>query len=223
MDIKGAIFDLDGTLLDSMTVWETAAADFLRSCGIPPKPDVREAVRAMSIQQVAEHFQTEYEMTQSVNDIVCSVNNFLEGFYSNRVELKDGVAEMLETLKHQNTKMCIATASDRLLVEAGLRRTGIAPYFSRIFTCTESGAGKDRPDIFMDALDHLGTNIKDTIVFEDALYAIRTAKNAGFTVVALYDESAQGHQEDIKSLADYHFPSFKAWNMRHTGTSNSAK
>lgn len=211
-DIKGAIFDLDGTLFDSMNMWNSIAEDYLKSRGIKPDEDVREAVRAMSIQQVCEHFCSAYGLTLSQEDIAAGINEMVEDFYFHRVTLKDGAAEALRRLKSRGVKMCVATATDRYLVEAGLRRTGISEYFDRIFTCTEAGAGKDEPDIFLQALNSLGTDIKETVVFEDALYAVRTAKAAGFPVAAFYDESARHQQDELRKLADWYFTSFTEWN-----------
>lgn len=215
INLKGAIFDLDGTLLDSMSMWESVAEDYLQSRGIKPNDDVREAVRAMSIQQVCEHFCTSYGLKLSQEEIINGINGMVEDFYFHRVRLKAGVADMLEGLKKRGVKMCLATATDRYLVEAGLRHTGIHDYFDVIFTCTECGAGKDRPDIFFEALAHLGTDIKETIIFEDALYAIKTAKQAGFIVAAVYDKTVIHQQEEIKSLADYYFKSFVEWNEQN--------
>ncbi len=89
-----------------------------------------------------------------------------------------------------------------------MRRNGILDYFGRIFTCTEVGADKDKPIIYQQALEYLGTDIKETLVFEDALYAVKTAKAAGFKVAAVYDESGRGQQDEIKRLADYFIKSF---------------
>lgn len=215
IEFKGAIFDLDGTLFDSMTMWENVASDYLKSRGILPNEHVNEAVRAMSIQQVCEHFCNEYGLNLSQEEITAGINELVEDFYFNRVRLKDGVTAMLDSLKRRGVKMCVATATDRYLVEAGLRRTGISNYFGRLFTCTESGAGKDEPAIFFEALDYLGTDIKESVIFEDALYAIRTAKKAGFTVVALYDVTVRHQVDEIKRLADYYFNSFVEWNEQN--------
>lgn len=211
-EIKGAIFDLDGTLFNSMMMWESIAADYLISQGVKPDDDVREAVRAMSIQQVCEHFCTSYGLALSQEEIISGINRLVEDFYFNRVQLKDGVNETLGRLKSCGVRMCVATATDRYLVEAGLRRTGISDYFECIFTCTEVGAGKDAPDIFLQALQYLGTGKEETVVFEDALYAIRTAKDTGLTVAAFYDESAWEQEEEIRKLSDYYFKSFYEWN-----------
>jgi HAD superfamily hydrolase (TIGR01509 family) len=214
-EFKGAIFDMDGTLLDSMTVWDSVAAEYLKSQGIIPSDDVNAAVHAMSIQQVCEYFCSAYGLSLTLEEITCGINGMVEDFYFHKAPLKDGVSEALERLQKRGVKMCVATATDRYLVERALKRTGILAYFERIFTCTEAGAGKDLPDIFLQARDYLGTGLEDTVVFEDALYAIRTAKAAGFRVVALYDESARHQQDEIKGHADAYFKSFKEWNEAH--------
>lgn len=211
IDFKAAIFDLDGTLLDSMTIWETAIIKYLECRGIKPKADLFKAVRSMSLQQVCEHFCAVYGLKLSQEEIADGINGLVEDFYFRRAPLKAGVPEALRHLRERGVKMCVATATDRYLVEAALRRTGTDRYFGEIFTCTEVGAGKDSPEIFLRALDFLGTTPKDAVVFEDALYAIVTAKKAGLTVVALYDESSDDHQEQIKSLVDYWYPSFVEW------------
>jgi HAD superfamily hydrolase (TIGR01509 family) len=169
----------------------------------------------MSIQQVCEHFCSVYGLALTPDDITAGINGMAEDFYLHRVALKDGAAEALRRLKSRGVKMCVATATDRYLVEAGLRRTGISEYFDRVFTCTETGAGKDKPDIFLEAIDFLGTDINETVVFEDALYAIRTAKAAGFPVAAFYDEAARTQQDEIKRLADWYFLSFAEWNKQY--------
>jgi HAD superfamily hydrolase (TIGR01509 family) len=214
INFKGAIFDLDGTLLNSMPIWETVASDFLVKQGITPGAEVNEAVRSMSIQQVCALFCSEYGLPLSNEDIIDGINKMVEDFYFHQVPLKSGVAEALARLKNRGVKMCVATATDRYLVEAALRRNKVLQYFDRIFTCTEVGAGKDQPDIYLRALDALGTDLADTVVFEDALYAIRTAKETGFIVAALYDTSADEKQNAIKKLADYYFTSFVEWNKR---------
>jgi HAD superfamily hydrolase (TIGR01509 family) len=169
----------------------------------------------MSIQQVCEHFCSVYGLPLTSEEITCGINGMVEDFYFHKAPLKDGVLEMLKELKKRGIKMCVATATDRHLVERALHRVGILEYFGHIFTCTEAGAGKDCPDIFHQALDFLGTALNDTVVFEDALYAVRTAKAAGFTVVALYDDSARHQQEEIRAYADFYFKSFKEWNDAH--------
>ena len=103
--------------------------------------------------------------------------------------------------------MCVATVTDRYLVEETLERLGVLHYFSEIFTCAEVGFGKDKPIIYRKALEHLGTKKDETIVFEDALFALRTAKADGFYTVGVYDRHEK-RQDELKSLADYYILDF---------------
>ncbi len=187
MRIDGAIFDLDGTLLDSMFIWDTIGEEYLRSRGMEPREDLKETFKNMSIQQAARYYQTEYGLAGSEAEIIGGINRMIARYYVEEVQPKQGAARFLYDLKRRGVAMCVATATDRYLVEAALKRTGLDVYFQKIFTCTEIGHGKDEPDIFDSALALLGTKKENTWVFEDALYAIRTAKAAGFPVAAVFD------------------------------------
>lgn len=201
MRIRGAIFDVDGTLLDSMFIWDTIGEAYLRSIGYQPKENLNETFKNMSLHQAARYYQTEYGVTQSIDEIMDGVNAMLERYYRFEVPLKPGVAELLEWLRQDGVRLCIATATDRHLVEAALDRCGVLSCFGEIFTCNEVGHGKDEPDIFEAALRFLGTRREETLVFDDALYAVRTAKEAGFPVAAVYDGHEKA-QDQIRMLAD---------------------
>ena len=201
MRIRGAIFDVDGTLLDSMFIWDTIGETYLRSIGYQPKENLNETFKNMSLRQAARYYQTEYGVTQSIDEIMDGVNAMLERYYRFEVPLKPGVAELLERLRQDGVRLCIATATDRHLVEAGLDRCGVLSCFGEIFTCNEVGHGKDEPDIFEATLRFLGTRREETLVFDDALYAVRTAKEAGFPVAAVYD-SHEKEQDKVRLLAD---------------------
>ena len=201
MRIRGAIFDVDGTLLDSMFIWDTIGEAYLRSIGYQPKENLNETFKNMSLRQAARYYQTEYGVTQSIDEIMDGVNAMLERYYRFEVPLKPGVAELLERLRQDGVRLCIATATDRHLVEAGLDRCGVLSCFGEIFTCNEVGHGKDEPDIFEAALRFLGTRREETLVFDDALYAVRTAKEAGFPVAAVYD-SHERSQAEVRARSD---------------------
>lgn len=201
MRIRGAIFDVDGTLLDSMPIWDTIGEDYLRSIGYEPREDLNEVFKNMSMRQAARYYQTAYGVTLGVGEIVDGVNAMLERYYRYEAPLKPGAAALLVRLRENGVKLCIATATDRYLVEAALERCGVRSYFGKIFTCSEVGHGKDEPDIFEAALRFLGTKREETIVFDDALYAIRTAKEAGFPVAAVYDKYEKD-QAEVRRLAD---------------------
>ena len=201
MRIRGAIFDVDGTLLDSMFIWDTIGEAYLRSIGYQPKENLNETFKNMSLHQAARYYQTEYGVTLSIDQIMDGVNAMLERYYRFEVPLKPGVAELLERLRQDGVKLCIATATDRHLVEAALDRCGVLSCFGEIFTCNEVGHGKDEPDIFEVALRFLGTRREETLVFDDALYAVRTAKEAGFPVAAVYD-SHERSQAEVRARSD---------------------
>nr|WP_325201262.1 HAD family phosphatase [uncultured Oscillibacter sp.] len=201
MRIRGAIFDVDGTLLDSMFIWDTIGEAYLRSIGYQPKENLNETFKNMSLHQAARYYQTEYGVTQSIDEIMDGVNAMLERYYRFEVPLKPGAAELLERLRQSGVKLCIATATDRHLVEAALDRCGVLSCFGEIFTCNEVGHGKDEPDIFEVALRFLGTRREETLVFDDALYAVRTAKEAGFPVAAVYD-SHERSQAEVRARSD---------------------
>ena len=201
MRIRGAIFDVDGTLLDSMFIWDTIGETYLRSIGYQPKENLNETFKNMSLHQAARYYQTEYGVTRSIDEIMDGVNAMLERYYRFEVPLKPGVAELLERLRQDGVRLCIATATDRHLVEAALDRCGVLSCFGEIFTCNEVGHGKDEPDIFEAALRFLGTRREETLVFDDALYAVRTAKEAGFPVAAVYD-SHERSQAEVRARSD---------------------
>ena len=205
--LKGAIFDFDGTLVDSMFIWDTIGEDYLRSLGKEPHEDLKETFMTLTLEQAAEYYRTHYGVTLSVKEIVDGVNTMVEGIYRTRVALKQGVADFLAQLKENGTRMCIATVTDRYLVEETLDRLGILQYFSEIFTCAEVGYGKDKPIIYRKALEHLGTMKNETYVFEDSLFALKTAKADGFTTVGVYDRH-ENRQDNLKNLADYYILDF---------------
>ena len=205
--IKGAIFDLDGTLLDSMFIWDTIGEDYLRSLGKEPHEDLKETFMTLTLEEAAEYYREHYGVTLSVKEIVDGVNAMVEQTYRTKVTLKPGIAEYLAWLKENGVRMCVATVTDRYLVEETLERLGVRHYFSEIFTCAEVGFGKDKPVIYQKALEHLETEKRDTYVFEDMLFALNTSKTDGFPTVGVYDRH-EAHQDEVKELADYYIFDF---------------
>lgn len=205
--LKGAIFDFDGTLFDSMFVWETAGEAYLTSLGMQPKENLQNSLKSMSLTQSAIYIAEKYSLKLDVQEIMDGINKTVENFYFYTVEPKQGVIEFLKLLKSMNVKMCIATATDRYQVEAALKRCDVDKYFSEIFTCTEVGFGKDEPIIFQKAMEHLNTSKEDTVIFEDAYHAVKTAKSNGFLTVAVYD-SSEPRQSEIRTLVDCYLDDF---------------
>ena len=208
MKIKCAIFDFDGTLFDSMFIWESVGEIYLRSLGKEPKPSLREDVRALSLYQSACYFRKEYDLPLSEEQIMSGVNKTIEHFYINEVMPKPYVTEFLDEMKQKGIPMCIATASDRYQIEAALSRCGMSHYFEAIFTCSEVGYGKDEPVIFRKAMEYFNSDRSSSIIFEDALHAIKTAKNDGFTVVSVFDNSEK-RQDEIRAISDCYIRDFE--------------
>lgn len=124
--ITGAIFDLDGTLMDSMYIWDSIGSDYLLSRGITPKGNLNEIFKNMSLYQAALYYQDEYGLKDDVGAILDGVNSMIEGYYTKDVAPKDGITGLLDKLLDKNVKMCIATATDKHLVEAALKNNGMA-------------------------------------------------------------------------------------------------
>ena len=206
-NIKGAIFDMDGILLDSMPIWESIASDFLRSRGVTPRDGLNKELLALGGHEIPMYFQTEYGITESVGQIERAMHRLLEDFYFHTAPLKDGVVDVLEGMRTREIKMCVATATDKVLAVPALKRCGIIDYFGRIFTCGEEKTSKNSPEIYIRAAAFLGTEIAETLVFEDSLYAIKSAKSAGFPIAGVYDLAAHNQQDEIKNICDFYYES----------------
>ena len=205
MNITGAIFDMDGTLIDSLGVWDDVlwrkfGERYLGDCGFLPNEKDEKAVRTMTLRQGMELIYEKYGIGESAEELLKFAEEIVEDFYSNSVEMKSGAKEYLQYLKDMGVKICLATATDNHLVEVALKRCDIGKYFDHIVTCTEVGAGKDKPDVFLAALDKIGTNLETTWLFEDSLKALETAKAAGFKTVGIYDKNTSG-QDLIKEIS----------------------
>jgi thiamine-phosphate pyrophosphorylase len=213
LEIKGAIFDLDGTLIDSMPFWDKLGSDYIRQKGFIPLENVDEMLKTMSLEQAARYFRENYPVSGSAEDIIKEIITLIESYYRLHVPLKPSVIPFLEKLRENNVKMCIATANDHELTAAVLERLNVSRYFEFILTCTEAGVGKDSPEFFLKALERLKTPRHETIVFEDALHAIKSAKAAGLYVAAVYDRSSHDDREEIMLTADVYLDSFDDWKV----------
>lgn len=200
--IRAAIFDVDGTLLDSMGIWEDAGARYLKGRGIEPEAGLGEILYPMTLEEGAAYLKNQYGLEGEIPEIVEGVLETVKHFYYKEVKLKAGVKELLERMSRKGIPMVIATSSSRDHVEAAFQRLGIDSCFQRIFTCSEVGVGKNSPLIYQRAARYLQMRAEEICVFEDVLYAIETAKNAGFYTVGVYDRFSEDEQEQIKCKAD---------------------
>ena len=210
MRLRCAIFDMDGTLLNSMHIWHGLGDRTVRALGYEPDPDLYDHLKSLTTPDGARYCKERYHMTQSVDEIVAITEAQVEDFYRNQVQAKPGVLPFLTLLKMEGVDMYVATNTARYLVEAALRHAGIDSFFRGVLTCAEAGAGKaESPVVYEKAMRRMGGNKQNTVIFEDALHAIQTAKAAGFRVCAVYDPSAEDEQAEIRALADTYIRSFE--------------
>lgn len=203
-----AIFDLDGTLLDSMKIWDKIGDEFLKSYGITPPRDLAEILKTMSLKQSAEYLKRAFSLPVGADEIIDIINKMAEEKYRAGVLLKPYAFEYLQKLKSLNVRMCIVTATDYTIAAEVLTRLGVADCFEFIITCASAGCGKDDPQIYLLAAERFGCKPHEAVAFEDALHCIKTAKNAGFYVVGVDDISARQDKREIKKISDYYINSF---------------
>lgn len=198
MDKQFAIFDMDGTLVDSMIFWKNLASEYLRSKGVQEIPaDTLERIKPMTMSESAALFQTAFGLT---GDIEAEMNAMMDAHYRSDIPLKPGVSAYLRKLRDRGVRMCVASATAEHLMAACLSRLGVLPCFDFLLSCESVGAGKRSPLVFLEAARRLGADETEIAVYEDALYAVRTAKAAGFYVVGVFDASADW--EAIQLTAD---------------------
>lgn len=207
--IKAAIFDMDGTLLDSMNFWTFCPEIYIKSLGIEPKEGLGKKLFSMSMKEGADFLKNEYKLSLSTVEICRGINSVLKNAYAEKIQFKEGAENFLKSLKKNGVKTALCTNTDRELFEPALIRLDAAKYFDRIFTATEMGMSKEHPEIFNAVSDFLRTEPQETWVFEDALYAIRTAKNAGYKTCGIYDNSYKNQTGEIKKYSTVYIQNFE--------------
>ncbi|MDO4961754.1 MAG: HAD family phosphatase [Eubacteriales bacterium] len=204
-DKKFAIFDMDGVLVDSMGYWRGLGSDYLHSQGVTDEAAVQDAmerVKPMTMSESAAYFIERFGLSATAESVRDDMNRIMEEHYKHDVPLKKGAYELVHELKRRGVKMCVASSTDGELVKLCLGRLGIADCFSFMLSCEEVGSGKDKPDTYLEAARRLGCSADEAVIFEDALYAVRTAVAAGFYVVAVVDDYNLRNMDELRVLAD---------------------
>mgnify|MGYP003291478695 FL=1 len=200
MDKNFAIFDMDGTLIDSMVFWKNLATEYLSSKGVRQIPeDIPERIKPMTMSESAALFQQEFGLS---GDPEAEMNAMMDAHYRNDIPLKPGVREYLQMLRSRGVRMCVASATAEHLMEACLKRLGVRDCFAFLLSCETVGAGKRSPLVYQESAKRLHAAPEDVAVYEDALYALQTAKAAGYYVVGVYDDSAAKNWQTIEGIAD---------------------
>lgn len=203
MDKKFCIFDMDGTLVDSMGYWKRLGREYLAQKGFTEGVEpVLERIKTMTMAESTALIIRTFGLEVTPEELVDEMNQVMEEHYRRDVPLKPGIAGYLTALRERGARLCVATATDEVLARACLERLEVADCFEFILSCEAMGVGKDRPDVFQAAAHRLGAAPGEIAVFEDAVYAVRTAKAAGFYTVGVYDENGAADWAAVAELAD---------------------
>ncbi|MCH5273382.1 MAG: HAD family phosphatase [Lachnospiraceae bacterium] len=207
-DKKAVIFDLDGTVVDSMWMWEAIDIEYLGRFGIALPPDLQKKISGMSFSETAVYFKREFSIPDSLEKIKADWNRMAMDKYRDEVTLKPGVFDFLIKLKERGIKTGIATSNSRELAMAVLESRGLLPYFDEIHMSCEVEHGKPAPDIYLFVAECLKTAPEDCLVFEDITEGILAAKAAGMAVCGVEDTFSENYREEKKELADYYIESY---------------
>lgn len=217
MAVKAAIFDLDGTLLESMHLWSNLCNEFLKRHGINEIVDLDGKLGVLSIRNALAYVIEEFKLPLDLDDAHRETWQIVEDFYRFQVTLKPGINNILETLQKNRIPSGIITATETGLVQCALKRVGLQDYFSgNVLSCAELQTSKRTPEVFFMLTGKFRTAPEETIVFEDALYAGRTAKAAGFKLAAIHDPSEKNPQE-LAAVADWYCRSWDEFPLEILG------
>lgn len=208
MTIKCAIFDADGTLIDSMPMWRDLDYEFAALKGIPMTPESHAALNRLSLEQGAVYYRDVLGVPGTAEEICAEVEALSHEGYRRKVRPKPGAAEFLRRLRENGVRVAVATASSAVGVRACLEENGMAEFVDFFITCSDIGKSKEFPDIFLRCAEEFGASPQESVVFEDSLYALRTARAAGFPVVAVKDGD-NGDETELRLAADRYLTGFE--------------
>ena len=205
MNIKGAIFDMDGTLVDSLMVWDVLwrrlGKKYLGDESFRPDPVTEKAVRTLTLFDAMSLVHKNCGVGECGEEVWRFTADMMVDFYQNDVKTKPGVMEFIEYLHGKGVKMCIASATAPDLIKIAMKTTGLDKYITKVISCNDVGKGKEHPDVFIAAHEYLGTPKESTWIFEDSVVALETASRAGYHTVGIYDQYNFG-LDRIPSIVD---------------------
>lgn len=206
---EAVIFDLDGTMTDSMWIWEEIDQDFFRQQGIPIPDNLHEEIEGMSFTETAQYFIRKYQLPQTVEEVKELWNRIALDKYVHETALKPGLDAFLQLLKEKQIKIGIATSNSRLLLDAFLEARGLTGSIDAITTSCDVNKGKPEPDVYLKTAEKLGVSPKNCLVFEDIPMGILAGKRAGMTVCAVEDDYSASLRAEKRRLADYYITDYR--------------
>lgn len=202
------IFDLDGSLVDSMWMWRAIDIEYLGRFGIPLPEDLQSKIEGMSFSETAVYFKEFFHIPDSLEKIKDDWNRMAWDKYTNEVPLKPGIPEFLRGCREHGIKLGIATSNSRELVENIVEVHKLRDYFSCIMTGCDVAHGKPAPDIYLAVSEKLRVNPERCLVFEDIIPGIQAGKSAGMKVCAVEDAYSLQTKDNKKALADFYIEDY---------------
>ena len=208
-NIKAVIFDLDGTLVDSMWMWRKIDEEYLGLFHLSLPEDLQNEIEGKSFSETAEYFKNRFQLTVSLEEIKETWNEMAYEKYYNHVPLKSGVIEFLDECRKRGIRLGIATSNSTHLAETVLSKHEILSRFDAITTGCDVCVGKPAPDVYLRVAEQLQVKPENCLVFEDITAGIMAGKNAGMKVCAIEDEYSVYQREEKKRLADYYIRDYR--------------
>ena len=207
-NIKACLFDMDGTLLDSMHIWKDIDIEFLGRFGYELPHTLQREIEGMSFRETACYIKDRFDLPISIEEIMNIWNEMAFQKYSEEIFFKEGAFEFVKMLKEKGICTAICTSNSRELVNAVAEHLGFMPYFDTIITSCEVGAGKPAPDIYLEAAKRVGVEPEHCLVFEDIVTGLTAGKRAGMKLCAVEDVYSADQREAKKAMADYYIKNY---------------
>lgn len=207
-NIDAVIFDMDGTLIDSMWLWRQIDIDYFARFNLELPDTLQHEIEGMSFLQTAEYMKKKFGFTDSVDEMMNAWNEMAYELYSNVVDFKPGVLDFIKGCKKRNIKLGIATSNSRYLFDAASNHLLLDKYFDCMLTGSEITNGKPAPDVYLTVAKRLNVDTNRCLVFEDIIAGIMAGKNAGMKVCAVYDEYSKSTTDEKIRTADYYITDY---------------
>ena len=208
--IQGAIFDVDGTLLNTMRMWRNVAVKYLAQLGVTVNPELGARFFEMTLPESAQLMREEFQLPYSVHEIMEGIHAAAANAYRQECQLMPGAGDFVRALHARQIPMTIVSSGSEDLIRAALSRLGLEDCFRAVFASTQTGLSKREDTMFLQAAAVMGSRPEETWVFEDAPYAVRVAKAAGFRAIGIADENTRGYWDQLRAETEdfwYEYPS----------------